>query len=56
MSGTPLTIEVKNVVEPPRFQPSSVVFSVPERTRANYVVGTYTAIDEDTGVIASNVV
>ncbi|NXW22595.1 DSG1A protein, partial [Circaetus pectoralis] len=55
MSGTPLTIEVKNVDEPPRFHPSSVVFSVPERTRANYVVGTYTAIDEDTGAIASNV-
>lgn len=56
MSGTPLTIEVKNVDEPPRFHPSSVVFSIPERTRANYVVGTYTAIDEDTGAIASNVV
>ncbi|KAM9023977.1 desmoglein-4-like [Ara ararauna] len=56
ISGTPLTIEVKNVIEPPRFNPSSVVFSVSERTRANYVVGTYTAIDEDTGAIASNVV
>ncbi|XP_009283940.1 PREDICTED: desmoglein-4-like [Aptenodytes forsteri] len=56
MSGTPLTIEVKNVIEPPRFHPSSVVFSVSESTRVNYVVGTYTAIDEDTGAIASNVV
>ncbi|XP_061210808.1 desmoglein-1-like [Neopsephotus bourkii] len=56
MSGTPLTIEVKNVIEPPRFNPSSVVFSLSERTRVNYVVGTYTAIDEDTGAIASNVV
>ncbi|KAM6210784.1 desmoglein-4-like [Sarcoramphus papa] len=56
ISGTPLTIEVKNVIEPPRFHPSSVVFSVPESTRVNYVVGTYTAIDEDTGAIASNVV
>ncbi|NXL47523.1 DSG1 protein, partial [Podilymbus podiceps] len=54
MSGTPLTIEVKNMIEPPRFYPSSVVFSVSETTRANYVVGTYTAIDEDTGAIASN--
>ncbi|NWT43287.1 DSG1A protein, partial [Chroicocephalus maculipennis] len=55
ISGTPLTIEVKNVIEPPRFQPSSVVFSVSQNTRVNYVVGTYTAIDEDTGAIASNV-
>ncbi|NXG84108.1 DSG1 protein, partial [Stercorarius parasiticus] len=55
ISGTPLTIEVKNVIEPPRFQPSSVVFSISQNTRVNYVVGTYTAIDEDTGAIASNV-
>ncbi|KAM6373430.1 desmoglein-4-like [Alca torda] len=56
ISGTPLTIEVKNMIEPPRFQPSSVVFSISQNTRVNYVVGTYTAIDEDTGAIASNVV
>nr|XP_009932550.1 PREDICTED: LOW QUALITY PROTEIN: desmoglein-1-gamma-like [Opisthocomus hoazin] len=56
VSGTPLTIEVKNVVEPPRFQPPTVVFFISESTRANYVVGTYTAMDEDTGAIASNVV
>ncbi|NXI49707.1 DSG1A protein, partial [Chloroceryle aenea] len=54
--GTPLIIEVKNMIEPPRFSPPSIVFSVPESTRVNYVVGTYTAIDEDTGSIASNVV
>ncbi|NXL61016.1 DSG1 protein, partial [Chordeiles acutipennis] len=54
-SGTPIIIEVKNVIEPPRFNPSSVVFSVSERTRINDVVGTYTAIDEDTGAIATNV-
>ncbi|XP_074002399.1 desmoglein-4-like [Numenius arquata] len=56
ISGTPLTIEVKNVIEPPRFNPSSIVFSVSQNTRVNYVVGTYTAFDEDTGSIASNVV
>ncbi|NXK29198.1 DSG1 protein, partial [Arenaria interpres] len=56
ISGTPLTIEVKNVIEPPRFHPSSIVFSVSQNTRVNYVVGTYTAFDEDTGSIASNVV
>ncbi|NXM18031.1 DSG1A protein, partial [Ploceus nigricollis] len=54
--GTPLTVEVKNLIEPPRFHPSSVVFSLPEGARVNYVVGTYTAMDEDTRTIASNVV
>ncbi|NXS30267.1 DSG1A protein, partial [Pomatostomus ruficeps] len=54
--GTPLTVEVKNLIEPPRFHPSSVVFTLAEGARANYVVGTYTAMDEDTRAIASNVV
>ncbi|NXB92013.1 DSG1 protein, partial [Vidua chalybeata] len=53
--GTPLTVEVKNLIEPPRFHPSSVVFSLAEGARVNYVVGTYTAMDEDTRTIASNV-
>ncbi|NWS81280.1 DSG1A protein, partial [Toxostoma redivivum] len=54
--GTPLTVEVKNLIEPPRFHPSSVVFSLAEGARVNYVVGTYTAMDEDTRTIATNVV
>uniref|UniRef100_A0A8B9DTW0 Desmoglein 1 n=1 Tax=Anser cygnoides TaxID=8845 RepID=A0A8B9DTW0_ANSCY len=54
--GTPLIVEVKNVIEPPRFNPSSIIFFVSQRTRANYVVGTYTAFDEDTGTTATNVV
>ncbi|KAM6088537.1 PREDICTED: desmoglein-1-like [Chlamydotis macqueenii] len=54
--GTPLIVEVKNVIEPPRFNPPSVVFSMPKSTGMYSVVGTYTAIDEDTGAIASNVV
>ncbi|NXJ61032.1 DSG1A protein, partial [Rostratula benghalensis] len=54
ISGTPLTIEVKNVIEPPRFHPSTVLFSVSQNTRVNYIVGTYTAFDEDSGSIASN--
>ncbi|NXH27562.1 DSG1A protein, partial [Myiagra hebetior] len=54
--GTPLTVEVKNLIEPPRFHPSSVVFTLAEGARANYVLGTYTAMDEDTRTIASNVV
>ncbi|NWS68739.1 DSG1A protein, partial [Crotophaga sulcirostris] len=55
MSGTPLIIDVKNVVEPPAFKPSTIIFNAPLRTTSNYVVGTYTAMDEDTGTIASNV-
>ncbi|XP_042725474.1 desmoglein-1-like [Lagopus leucura] len=54
--GTPLIVEVKNVVEPPRFNPSAMILSVPQRTRVNYVVGTYTAFDEDTGTTANNVI
>ncbi|NWI92276.1 DSG1A protein, partial [Pitta sordida] len=54
--GTPLIVQVKNLIEPPRFQPSSVLISLSERTRVNTVVGTYTAIDEDTRTIATNVV
>uniref|UniRef100_A0A8D0KQ06 Desmoglein 1 n=1 Tax=Strix occidentalis caurina TaxID=311401 RepID=A0A8D0KQ06_STROC len=56
MQGSPLVVEVMNVYEPPRFHPSTAVFSVRQNTRVNDVVGTYTAIDEDTGAIASNVV
>ncbi|NXL33791.1 DSG1A protein, partial [Glaucidium brasilianum] len=55
MQGSPLVVEVMNVYEPPRFHPSTAVFSVQRNTRVNDVVGTYTAIDEDTGAIASNV-
>ncbi|OXB81688.1 UNVERIFIED_CONTAM: hypothetical protein H355_008937, partial [Colinus virginianus] len=54
--GTPLTVEVRNVIEPPIFNPSTTIISVPQRTRANYIVGTYTAFDEDTGTTANNVV
>ncbi|NXC38090.1 DSG1A protein, partial [Penelope pileata] len=54
--GTPLIVDVQNVIELPRFNPSSVILSVPQRTRVNYVVGTYTAFDEDTGTTANNVV
>ncbi|KAM6349452.1 desmoglein-4-like [Podargus strigoides] len=56
MTGTPISIEVVNVVEPPAFTPSSLFLTASESTRANYVLATYTAIDEDTGATASNVV
>ncbi|NXV75690.1 DSG1 protein, partial [Atlantisia rogersi] len=54
ISGTPLTIQVENVMEPPRFEPTSVVFTIPGSTGVNYILGRYTAIDEDTGLIATN--
>ncbi|NXP55678.1 DSG1 protein, partial [Heliornis fulica] len=54
--GTPLIVQVDNVVEPPRFNPSSIVFSIPEGKSVNYVLGRYTAIDEDTGLMATNVI
>ncbi|KAM6445009.1 desmoglein-4-like [Rhynochetos jubatus] len=56
VAGTPLTVTVQNVAEPPGFIPSTIVVSVSKSTRVNYVLGTYTAIDEDTGLQAANVV
>ncbi|NWW95733.1 DSG1A protein, partial [Rhynochetos jubatus] len=54
VAGTPLTVTVQNVAEPPGFIPSTIVVSVSKSTRVNYVLGTYTAIDEDTGLQAAN--
>ncbi|XP_045383327.1 desmoglein-4 [Lemur catta] len=59
MRSTPVRIQVVNVKEGPTFQPSSLTFSVPEGRKGdsllNYVLGTYTAIDLDTGNPATNV-
>ncbi|CAM4504381.1 desmoglein-4-like [Lepidochelys kempii] len=59
VSGTPLIINVNNVIEPPSFSPSSMSFFLPRSlstaAMTNYVVGVYTATDEETGKIASNV-
>uniref|UniRef100_A0A8C3I7L3 Desmoglein 1 n=1 Tax=Chrysemys picta bellii TaxID=8478 RepID=A0A8C3I7L3_CHRPI len=59
ISGTPLMINVKNVVEPPYFSPSSMSFFLPRSLSTaamlNYIVGAYTATDEETRKIASNV-
>ncbi|XP_010212328.1 PREDICTED: desmoglein-1-like [Tinamus guttatus] len=54
--GTPLIVEVKNVMEPIRFNPSTISFLLSESARESHVVGTYTAFDEDTGTMASNVI
>ncbi|KAM6218525.1 desmoglein-4 [Rhynchocyon petersi] len=59
MHPTPVRIQVINVKERPSFQPSSMTFSVREGTRGdsllNHALGTYTAIDLDTGNPATNV-
>uniref|UniRef100_K7FA22 Desmoglein-1 n=1 Tax=Pelodiscus sinensis TaxID=13735 RepID=K7FA22_PELSI len=57
--GTPLTIQVINVKEPPSFQPSTRIFYIPrdlsKEAMSNYIVGMCAATDEETGLIASNV-
>ncbi|XP_009432109.5 desmoglein-4 isoform X1 [Pan troglodytes] len=53
MHPTPVRIQVVNVREGPAFHPSAMAFSVREGIKGssllNYVLGTYTAIDLDTG-------
>ncbi|XP_069887006.1 desmoglein-4 [Dipodomys merriami] len=59
MHSTPVRIQIVNVREGPTFRPNSMTFSVREGVRGdaslNYVLGTYTAIDLDTGNPATNV-
>ncbi|XP_076991833.1 desmoglein-3 [Tamandua tetradactyla] len=59
IQSTPVTIQVINVKEGIAFRPSSKTFTVQKgissKKLANYILGTYQAIDEDTGKAASNV-
>ncbi|XP_008071582.1 desmoglein-4 [Carlito syrichta] len=59
MHATPVRIQVINVREGPTFHPNSMTFSVREGIKGNsllnYVLGTYTAVDLDTGNPATNV-
>ncbi|XP_075389356.1 desmoglein-4 [Tenrec ecaudatus] len=59
MQSTPVRIQVVNVREGPTFHPNSMTFNVREGLRRdsllNYVLGTYTAVDLDTGNPATNV-
>ncbi|KAM5221994.1 desmoglein-4 [Ctenodactylus gundi] len=59
MHSTPVRIQILNVREGPTFHPSSKTFSIREGIRgdsvSNYVLGTYTAIDLDTGNLARSV-
>ncbi|XP_011360274.1 desmoglein-3 [Pteropus vampyrus] len=57
--STPVTIQVINVQEGIAFRPASKTFTVEKgissKKLVNYILGTYQAIDEDTGKAASNV-
>ncbi|KAM4841404.1 desmoglein-4 [Thomomys bottae] len=59
MHSTPVRIQIVNVREGPTFRPNPMTFSVRDGVRGdsslNYVLGTYTAIDLDTGNPATNV-
>lgn len=59
MHSTPVRIQVINVKEGPKFDPNSMTFRVREGVRGdslmNYILGTYTAVDLDTGNPATNV-
>nr|XP_017517242.2 desmoglein-4 [Manis javanica] len=59
MHSTPVRIQVVNVREGPAFHPNSMTFSVREAIRGDsllhHVLGTYTAVDLDTGTPATNV-
>ncbi|XP_019402923.1 PREDICTED: desmoglein-1-like [Crocodylus porosus] len=53
--GVPCVIEVQNVVEGPRLYPSVMTYPVSGSISANQVLGIYSATDEDTGQIATNI-
>ncbi|XP_058133561.1 desmoglein-3 isoform X2 [Dasypus novemcinctus] len=59
IQSTPVTIQVINVKEGITFRPASKTFSVQKgissKKLVNYILGTYQAIDEDTGKAASYV-
>ncbi|XP_054439785.1 desmoglein-4 [Pteronotus mesoamericanus] len=59
MHSIPVIIQVINVREGPKFDPNSMTFRVREGVRGdsskNYILGTYTAVDLDTGNPATNV-
>lgn len=59
MHSTPVRIQVINVREGPAFDPNPMTFNMREGVRGdsllNYVLGTYTATDLDTGNAATNV-
>jgi desmoglein 3 len=59
VQSTPVTIQIINVKEGISFHPTSKTFTVQKgissKKLVNYVLGTYQAIDEDTGKAALSV-
>ncbi|XP_016051481.1 PREDICTED: desmoglein-3 [Miniopterus natalensis] len=59
VQSTQVTVQVINVQEGIAFRPASKTFTVQKgissKKLLNYILGTYAAIDEDTGKVASNV-
>lgn len=54
--GTPITVQVINVREGAVFSPSTITVTASEGTSTtSYSVGTFQAIDQDTGRPATNV-
>lgn len=57
--GVPITIQINNVIEGPTFSPSSIMVTASEgmtfESMQTYTVATYQAIDQDTGLTATNV-
>ncbi|XP_010180046.1 PREDICTED: desmoglein-4, partial [Mesitornis unicolor] len=57
VSGTPLVVTVMNVIEPPVFEPDTLMITISdsESRKSNYIVATYRATDVDMGDFANNV-
>ncbi|XP_070798431.1 desmoglein-4-like [Pituophis catenifer annectens] len=57
--GTPIVVQITNVIEGPAFNPSTLTVTASEsltsQTILTYTVGTFQAIDQDTGKIAKNI-
>ncbi|KAL7984342.1 hypothetical protein Chor_002912 [Crotalus horridus] len=57
--GTPIVVQITNVIEGPAFRPSTLTITASEsltsETILTYTVGTFQAIDQDTGKVATNI-
>lgn len=57
--GTPIMVQITNVIEGPAFRPSTLTVTASEsltsETILTYTVGTFQAIDQDTGKVAKNI-
>ncbi|XP_026526160.1 desmoglein-1-alpha-like [Notechis scutatus] len=57
--GTPIVVQITNVIEGPAFSPSTLTITASEsltiETIRTYTVATFQAIDQDTGKVATNI-